>query len=70
MVLGLFDGTGAQIQDKKSDVGEKRCLWRILENRESARNISPVFTTHALLLWGASFFGPVTLKTNGDEPTS
>ena len=69
MVLGLFDGTGAQIQDKKSDVGEKRCLWRILENRESARNISPVFTTHALLLWGASFFGQVTLKTK-DEPTS
>lgn len=30
-VLRLFDGTGAQIQDKKSDVGEKRCLWRILE---------------------------------------
>ena len=25
-VLGLFDGTGAQIQDKKSNVGEKRCL--------------------------------------------
>ena len=40
----------------KSDVGEKRCLWRILENRDSATNISPIFTTHALLLWGAFLF--------------
>ena len=40
-VLGLFDGTGAQIQDKKSDVGEKRCLWRILEKPGKRGNKNP-----------------------------